>query len=271
MVLSLRFLCTLSYGFFLCAHEALAFLSEYALWWYVHSRSLFDRVIFYVLIGIYCFTIALKLCALVYRNDLHRGRPPRAVVHPVGGGYKIQLTVQRKLKAKAGSTSICGCHQSVLVLPAGPSLRARLVWGRRLNDSGVIGRSPERIHLEASAACQLRTRRGRAILSGLVHWFPRGQRSLTGSSWLLRDLMSYPQHLIRGHNNFSSRTRRINLVWQLEDTGEFIDLLWWSSSSWWQRTEHPHKNSWKKRWRKMHWMTATYIAMALSSVYDQCL
>ena len=102
MVLSLRFLCTLSYEFFLCAHEALAFLSEYALWWYVHSRSLSDRVIFYVLIGIYCFTIALKLCALIYRNDLHRGRPPRAVVHRVGGGYKIQLTVQRKLKAKAG-------------------------------------------------------------------------------------------------------------------------------------------------------------------------
>lgn len=102
MILSLRFIRKLSYEFFLRTHQGLAFLSGYVLWGHLSSRSFINQVCLYVSAGIFGFTSVVQLFGTLYRNNVFRGRLPRAVITQVGSGFKISLIVHGKLKVEAG-------------------------------------------------------------------------------------------------------------------------------------------------------------------------
>ena len=102
MILSLRFIRNLSYEFFLRTHQGLALLSGYVLWHHLSSKSFVNQACLYVSAGTLGFTSVVQLLATLYRNNVLRGRLPRAVITQVGNGFKISLTVHGKMNIDAG-------------------------------------------------------------------------------------------------------------------------------------------------------------------------
>lgn len=227
MVLSLRFVRKISYEFFLRTHQILAFLSGYVIWRHVHSASLLNRVILYVSTGIFCSITALQLFAVVYRNNLHRGSPPQAAIFRVGGGYKIRLMIPRRLKVQVGQYinlwmpsigfwSFLQSHPFVVTsCEEGDRTMIEL-----LVEPGKGFTSKLQRHTQYGGGSEMERSR-MALFTG-----PHGASAPLGdfdrvlmvaSGFGIVAHLPYLRHLIRGYNDFSSRTRRIHLVWQLEN------------------------------------------------------
>ncbi len=227
MVLLLRFVRKISYEFFLRTHQVLAFLSGYVVWRHVHSTSLLNRVCLYVSTGIFCFTTALQLFAMVYRNNLHRGSPPRAAIHRVGGGYKIQLTVPRRLKVQAGqyinlwmpSISFWSFLQShpfvVASCEEGDRTTVELLVEPRKGFTSKMQRHAKYGGGSGMEGSSLALFTGPHGASAPLGDFDRVLMVASGFGIVAH--LPYLRHLIRGYNDFSGRTRRIHLVWQLEN------------------------------------------------------
>lgn len=227
MVLSLRFVRTISYEIFLRTHQMLAFLSGYVIWRHVHSASLLNRVILYVSTGIFCLTTALQLIAVVYRNNLHRGSPPQAAIYRVGGGYKIRLIVPRRLKVEVGQYinlwmpsisfwSFLQSHPFVITsCEEGGRTTVELLVDARKGFTSKLHR-----HAQYGGGSEMKGFRMALFTGPHGASVPLGDFDrvlMVASGFGIVAHLPYLRHLIRGYNDFSSRTRRIHLVWQLEN------------------------------------------------------
>ena len=76
MVLSVPLVRRLSFELFLRTHQALAFLSAFALWRLLFPESLLNRICIYVFLVIFSFTSLLEIALVVYRNRLIQGVAP---------------------------------------------------------------------------------------------------------------------------------------------------------------------------------------------------
>ena len=230
MVLSLRFIRKLSYEFFLRSHQALAFLIGYVLWRHLSSKSFVNQVCLYVSAGIFGITSVIQLFAIFYRNSVFRGRFPRAVVTKAGGGFRISLTVPGRLKINPGqyinlwipSVSFWSFLQSH------PFIVASCEEGEQTNLDLLVepqkGFTSKLQRLARYEGGSDRSDFRLALFTG-----PHGASAPLGefervlmvaSGFGIVAQLPYLRQLIRGYNAFTTRTRRVRLVWQLEKIGK---------------------------------------------------
>lgn len=230
MVLSLRFIRKLSYEFFLRSHQALAFLIGYVLWRHLSSKSFVNQVCLYVSAGIFGITSVIQLFAIFYRNSVFRGRFPRAVVTKAGGGFRISLTVPGRLKINPGqyinlwipSVSFWSFLQSH------PFIVASCEEGEQTNLDLLVdpqkGFTSKLQRLARYEGGSDRSDFRLALFTG-----PHGASAPLGefervlmvaSGFGIVAQLPYLRQLIRGYNDFTTRTRRVRLVWQLENIGK---------------------------------------------------
>jgi len=239
MVLSLRFIRKLSYEFFLRSHQALAFLIGYVLWRHLSSKSFVNQVCLYVSAGIFGFTSVIQLFATFYRNSVFRGRLPRAVVTKAGGGFKISLTVHGKLKINPGqyinlwipSVSFWSFLQSH------PFIVASCEEGEQTNldllvdpQKGFTSKLQRLARYEGGSDWsdfRLALFTGPHGASAPLGEFERVLMVASGFGIVAQ--LPYLRQLIRGYNDFTTRTRRVRLVWQLENIGKCAGRHWWTS------------------------------------------
>ena len=252
MILSLRFIRKLSYEFFLRAHQALALLSRYVLWHHLSSKSFVNQVCLYVSVRILGFTSVVQLLATLYRNSVLRGRLPRAVITQVGNGFKISLTVHGKMNIDAGqyinlwipSISFWSFLQSHPFMVASCEAGERTTLDLLVDPQKGLTSKLQRLAKYGSGSDP--SDFSLALFTG-----PHGASAPLGdfervlmvaSGFGIVPQLPYLRQLIRGYNDFTTRTRRIRLVWQLENIGKCADRHWWLSDSRWQRMGHRRKN-----------------------------
>lgn len=236
MILSLRFIRKLSYEFFLRTHQALAFLVGYVLWRHLISKSFVNRVCLYVSAGIFGFTAVVQLFATLYRNSVFQGRLPRAVITKAGGGFQISLTVHGKLKVDAGqyinlwipSVSFWSFLQSHLFVVASCEEGEHTTLGLLVDPQKGFTSKLQRLARYESGSNRSDFRL--ALFTGL-HGVsaPLGEFErvlMVASGFGIVAQLPYLRQLIRGYNDFTTRTRRIRLVWQLENIGKCAGRHW---------------------------------------------
>jgi predicted ferric reductase len=171
---------------------------------------------------------------VLYRNHVLRRRFPRAFITKIGRGYKVTLAVQGKLKVEAGQYinlwmpsisfwsflqshpfTIASCEtgeQTILELLIKPQ-KGLTSMLQRLADDGA-GDGSEIV----------RTSLGLSLFTGphgVSAHLDRYERVLMFASGLgIAVQLPYLRQLIRGFNDFTASTRRIHLVWQLENIGK---------------------------------------------------
>ena len=72
------------------------------LWRHLSSKSFVNQACLYVSAGILSFTSVVQILVTLYRNNVLRGRFPRAVITQVGNGFKIILILHGKMNVNAG-------------------------------------------------------------------------------------------------------------------------------------------------------------------------
>ena len=239
VILSLRFIRKLSYEFFLRTHQALAFLIGYVLWRHLSSKSFVNQVCLYVSAGIFGFTSVVQLFATLYRNSVFRGRLPRAVITKAGGGFKIGLTVHGKLKVDPGqyinlwipSVSFWSFLQSHPFIVASCEEGEQTTLDLLVDPQKGFTSKLQRLARHESGSDWSNI--PMALFNG-----PHGASAPLGeyervlmvaSGFGIVTQLPYLRQLIRGYNDFTTRTRRIRLVWQLENIGKCAGRHWWIS------------------------------------------
>lgn len=270
---SLRFIRKLSYEFFLRTHQALTFLSECVLWRHLSSKSFINQVCLYVVAEIFDFTFVMQLFVTLYQNNVLREDLSRALIIRVDDEFKISLTIHDKLKVEAEqyinlwipsisfsfflqshSFVVASCEEdewTTLKLLIDPQKEFTFKLQRSARYGSESDSNDSRLALFTNS-------HGISASLNDFEWL-----LMIASKFEIVTQLSYLRQLIRDYNDFTICTRRIRLVWQLENIDECADRQWWLSSSRWQRTRHQRKTFWIKLWRKMHWMTATYVIAVL--------
>ncbi|KAL8832495.1 MAG: hypothetical protein Q9191_000222 [Dirinaria sp. TL-2023a] len=227
MVLSLRFIRKLSYEFFLRSHQALAFLIEYVLWRHLSSKSLVNQICLYVSAGIFGFTFVIQLFASFYRNGVFRRRLPRAVIIKTDGGFMISLTVHGKLKVNPGqyinlwipSVSFWFFLQSHPFIVASCEEDEQTKLELLIDSQKGFTSKLQRLARYESGSDWNDFRV--ALFTGPHEASaPLGEYErvlMVASGFGITAQLPYLRQLIRDYNDFTTRTRRIRLVWQLEN------------------------------------------------------
>ena len=216
-----------SYEFFLRTHQVLAFACAYALWRHLSSKSLIVRICLYISMGMFGLTSLLQVCSILYRNVSFQRGFPRARVTKMNSGIKVTIIVPSRLQIRPGQY-INLWIPSISFLQSHPFVVASCAGGEQTTLELLIG--PQKgltskylrnsINISGSASDDLRL----ALFSG-----PHGLSApladfetvlLVASGLGIATQLPYLRHLIRGYNDFQVRTRRIHLVWQLDNLGE---------------------------------------------------
>lgn len=178
----------------------------------------------------------VQLFATLYRNSVFRGRLPRAVVTKAGDGFKISLTVHGKLKINLGqyinlwipSISFWSFLQSH------PFIVVSCEKGEQTNLNLLVDPQKEftsKLQRLARYECESNWSDFRIALFTGSHGAsaPLGKYErvlMIASGFEIVAQLPYLRQLIRGYNDFTTRTRRIRLVWQLENIGKCAGRHW---------------------------------------------
>lgn len=203
------------------------------LWRHLSSKSFINQVCLYVAAGIFGFTSVVQLFVTLYRNNVLRGNAPRALITRVGGGFKISLTVHGKLKVEAGQyinlwipsisfSSFLQSHPFVVAsCEEGEWTTLELLVDPQKGFTSKLQRPARYGSGSDPNDSRLALFTGPHGASAPLGNFER--LLMVASGFGIVAQLPYLRQLIRGYNDFTTRTRRIRLVWQLENTGECAD------------------------------------------------
>ncbi len=236
MILSLRFIRKLSYEFFLRIHQALAFLSEYVLWRHLSSKSFVNQVCLYVSTEIFDFTFMIQLFVTLYRNSVFRERLSRAVIINVDDEFKISLIVHDKLKVDAeqyinlwiSSISFWFFLQSHSFMIASCEKDEQTTLNLLIDSQKEFIFKLQRLVRYESESDRSDFRRALFTdsheISASLKKFERVL--MIASKFEIVAQLSYLRQLIQDYNDFIICTRRICLIWQLENIDKCADRHW---------------------------------------------
>lgn len=217
------------YEVFIRTHQILALSLVLGLWQHLGSFSAFRWLFLYIYCGVF-FSLHLLQAGLVLYRNVVWGKPlPRAVITQHNGAIRIQLRVSRSVNIDAGQyvglwipavslgslfqvhpfmvTSWAEIEQDSLELFVQPrrGITSKLLRGATLDAGGASSRI--------------------ALFSG-----PHGQGLpvwdfetvlLVATGFGIAAMLPYLRKLIRGYNLSKGRTRRIHLVWLVQNLGRF--------------------------------------------------
>lgn len=232
------------YEVFLRTHQLLAGLALFMVW--VHIRGVVSVTARYAVVAtvsIFGTTWVLQLCGIIVLNRLFLHGLPRARAVVKSNIVRLTVDVPVVLEIHPGQyvnvcvpgiswTSLLQSHPFVVATAQrheGSTMlelvvRVRRGWTSKLHRRAL--RDGERHHDRPAAY--------RCLLSG-----PHGPRQaidkygvvvLIASGCGVIGLLPYLQGLIDGYNSFTTKARRIHLIWQLHDAGE-----WTTAQTSWYR------------------------------------
>jgi hypothetical protein len=215
-----------SYELFLRTHQGLAAAILYSLWQHVRAGS---QLVQYYILGIIATTAAtsiLQITDVIIRNRFSYYGLPRASVERIGNAVCINVSLPVKRDIQAGQFlnvyipgfsfwSFLQSHPFVVasVQGHGEGMTLRLLVEPR---RGWTTKLIQYARARGSSANQLHVTFFSGPHGKSVPVDDYGIVILAASGWGLMAQMPYLQHLIRSHNRYTTRTRRIHLVWQLD-------------------------------------------------------
>ncbi|KAJ9130135.1 putative Cell surface metalloreductase (FreA) [Pleurostoma richardsiae] len=226
MLLSIPVLRKLSFEIFLRVHQALAALAAYGTCRHLLSAATFPAWCVFTFAGVFLLLVFVQFCRALHRNKAW-GKPyPRAFVTQDYGNIRISINLSRPVKVDAGQyinlwmpsagfwsftqshpfvvTSWTDTKQSTLELFIQPrgGFTLNLLRHSSQDDHGL---SP---HL--------------ALISGphgtSVPVWDRENVLMVAAGFGIAALLPYISKVTYGHYFREVRTRRVHLVWQVQDT-----------------------------------------------------
>ena len=169
----------------------------------------------------------IQLFANFYRNNVFWGRLPQVVVTKAGGGFKISLTVYGKLKINPGQYINLWIPSISFwfFLQSHPFIMESCEEGEQTNLELLVNPQKE---FTSKLQRLARYKSGSNWNDSRIALFTDPHGASTPLGEYERVLMvalgfgivaqlPYLRQLIQGYNNLTTRTRRIRLVWQLEN------------------------------------------------------
>ena len=216
-----------SYEIFLRTHQGLAILCAYSIWQHVPAAKIFPRFYLYTSAASFAVTSVLQGWTILHRNGVFRHKPTSAAITHSHGTVKIRMQLSRPLQVDPGQYinlwmpfvgfwSILQSHPFVVTSWADtPQTTLELfVQPRR-------GFTRELLH---------HARQGdRKNIQWVMFSGPHGQSVHMGKYEkviMVADgagiaaQLPHLKRLIYGHQARQVFTRRIHLVWQINDIGE---------------------------------------------------
>ena len=225
---------TPAYEIFLRFHQLLATAIAYTMWHHVVKGSTFPSVCVYIMVGIMAANTVLELIMIVWRNFAFKRPYPSACISVIKGSLRISLTTARPWKIRAGqylnlwipSVSFWSTHPFTIVswTKSNDPILELLVEPREGFTNRLLqkaSKSKQPLHLPAFYSGP----------HGITHPFGNcGSVLMVASGYGVAALLPYIQELIRGYNGCEVRTRRLHLVWLLQEPGGHPPVLQASST-----------------------------------------
>lgn len=217
----------LSYEIFLRVHQAFAIVFTYSAWRHLPSDGWFPRFYLYLCAALFLSTLLLQTGIMLYRNGIFRYGSSRADITHVHGAVKISIKLSQQVKIEPGqyvniwvpSLSFWSFLQSHPFVVTS--------WGSESQDTLELFVQPRK----GLTKQLLRHAEADGIGSRLVLFSgPHGMSAPVGSyesvlmiadEFGIAAHLPYLKRLIYGYNARNVRTRRIHLVWQMQDIGRF--------------------------------------------------
>lgn len=242
VVLSIRILRHPSYEIFLRLHQALAFLSLYAIWRHIHSQKMLPRLYITIAVGSFLITSVVQWIMILYRNFSFRDGCCRALITRRNGAVRINIRLPRPLYLRAGqyiniwipSISFWSFLQShpftIVSWTDGQPMFVDLLVEPKSGFTNRLMQYARDSSLEAPSVEDYSASDFRIV------WFsgPHGSSTnvgefgsvlLVATDFGIAAQLPVLKELISGFNRCEVRTRRIHLVWQLRAWGKVTSLL----------------------------------------------
>lgn len=216
-----------AYEIFLRVHQALATVILFATWRHVVDKTTFPSLYVYIMAGICGGTTALEIAFIIWQNFAFRRPYPSAYITKIEGAVRMSLTTPRPWKFKAGqyiniwipSIAFWSSHPFAIVSWSNgkdPYLNF-LIEPKDGFTNSLLARASQVTKEPSMSDHRL------AFFSG-PHGSPEsfgeyGSVLMVASGFGIAALLPHAQELIRGFNRCETRTRRIHLVWLLQQTG----------------------------------------------------
>ena len=206
-------------------HQALAALFAYSVWRHLPADKLFPRLYLYISVGLFLFSCALQCGGILYRNGTFRYGHSRGQITQACGTVQMKIHLSKPLKVHAGqyisvwipSVSFWSFLQSHPFVVTS--------WSDGNQKSLDLFIEPRR-GLTREMLSHTSAADSRLVLFGGPHGIsaPVGECEtllMITSDFGIAAHLPYLKQLIHGYNARNVRARRVHLVWQLSDIGEF--------------------------------------------------
>ena len=227
MLLSIPFLRKPSYEIFLRTHQALASLVVYSIVRHLISQSSFNWRYVYIFAEVFAALLAFQCGLVMFRNKAWGRHFPRAFITHIDQTAMVRMTMSRPIEVKAGQYinlwipsvsfwSFLQSHPFVVTSWADGKqdtlelfIQPRRGLTRELFSHGTLDKSVSVPRL--------------ALFSG-PHGIsvPVGEYEtvlMVATGFGIAAQLPYLRKLIHGYNTCKARTRRVHLVWQLQNLG----------------------------------------------------
>ncbi|KFZ18315.1 hypothetical protein V501_01286 [Pseudogymnoascus sp. VKM F-4519 (FW-2642)] len=201
MLLSIPFLRKPSYEIFLRTHQALASLVVYSIVRHLISQSNFNWRYVYIFAEVFAALLAFQCGLVMFRNKAWGRHFPRAFITHIDQTAMVRMTMSRPIEVKAGH--LADGKQDTLEL----FIQPRRGLTRELFSHGTLDKSVSVPRL--------------ALFSG-PHGIsvPVGEYEtvlMVATGFGIAAQLPYLRKLIHGYNTCKARTRRVHLVWQVQN------------------------------------------------------
>jgi predicted ferric reductase len=220
-----------AYELTLKLHQALALLLLGSLYGHIPKGSRMARMLLYVTAGLFCTGTVLQLCRIMYRNI----PPPSTMrVHKHGGAAIVSIELRRGWKIRAGQY-VQLCFPGVTALSGFESHPFMICWWDQRSDQHPLVLEvlvAERKARSFTSRFQRllndeQGRRGAPTVfvdgpfgvSADLHKYSTVLLVATGIG--IAAQLPYTKELVRASSHWTAMTRKVLLVWEVENHGEY--------------------------------------------------
>ena len=214
----------ISYEIFLRSHQGLAAVTVYAMWTHTSANSVLPRLYVCIVTGSFGIMVFLEIVKFIYRNFVLGRAGPQLQLTRHDGCVQANLQVPRPWQVKAGqyvnlwipSVRLLQSHPYTIVSWTESCLTFLVEPHDGFSNALLSGALAQ----EQSGNSQpIR----RAFFTGphgsCVSMGEYGSILMFASGFGIAALLPHVKEVIRGYNQCKVRTRRIHLVWQLNERG----------------------------------------------------
>ena len=227
----------ISYEIFLRSHQGLAAVTVYAMWTHTSSNSILPRLYVYIVTGSFGIMASLEFAKFTYRNFALGRSSPQLQLTRQDGCVQVHLEIPRPWQVKAGqyvnlripSIRLLQSHPYTIVSWTESCLTFLIEPHDGFSNALLSGALAQ----EQSGSLQARRR---AFFTGphgsCVPMGEYGSVLMFASGFGIAALLPHVKEVIRGYNECKVRTRRIHLVWQLNERGRSaVSIKTWENGT----------------------------------------